>query len=150
MSEDEIRALLQGLSGQITELGRRLDKEDGELWEHVNQLKVQFAVTNTMLAEIKALLSERCVARGKTIDQQGAEIGRQGTEIHAVHRRIDELEQCQSALSRQHEHDRAAILEMQRTVSGMRNQLMAWSGGGAVVGGLLALGAPQLLKLVFG
>lgn len=150
MSEDEIRAMLQGLSGQITELGRRLDKEDSELWEHVNQLKVQFAVANTMLAEIKALLSERCSARGKAIDQQGAEIGRQGIEIHGVHRRIDEIEQCQAALTRQHEHDRAAILEMQRTVNGMRAQLMAWSGGGAVMGGLLALGAPQLLKLVFG
>lgn len=43
-------------------------QEIRDLWSDVDELKAAQHLQNTMLAEIKTLLSERCQARGSQVD----------------------------------------------------------------------------------
>jgi len=43
-------------------------QEIRDLWSAVDELKAAQHLQNTMLAEIKTLLSERCQARGRLVD----------------------------------------------------------------------------------
>lgn len=44
------------------------DQELRDLWDAVDTLRAQQHITNTMLAEIKTILCERCDVRGQRID----------------------------------------------------------------------------------
>ncbi len=45
------------------------ERDMRDLWDAIDCLRAQQNMANTMLAEIKAVLGERCEVRGKRIDE---------------------------------------------------------------------------------
>lgn len=70
---------LRGRRGQATRtpeamLVEEVRQEIRDLWSTVDELRSAQHLQNTMLAEIKTLLSERCMLRGREVDTLAREM----------------------------------------------------------------------------